>query len=145
MHKILLLSILALLSAPALAINKCEANGKISYSDAPCRNGKASKIEAESRSEPTSSDIANARQQAAREKNELNRLENERQQNEAREEKERHQLARANAGKQKKCADLALRRKWAEEDAAGASGKSAEKVRRTARRQAEKFDQECGQ
>ncbi|OGB23081.1 MAG: hypothetical protein A3I66_08690 [Burkholderiales bacterium RIFCSPLOWO2_02_FULL_57_36] len=139
-----MLSLLFALSSPALAINKCESNGKISYSDEPCGNGKASKFEAPPPDSAMSRDIASARQRAAREKNELKRLESERQRLEAQEDKENQKLARANASKKKKCAELALQQKWAEEDASAASGKSAQKIKRTARRKAEKFQLECG-
>ncbi len=144
MLKILVLAFLVSLSASALAINKCEADGKISYSDSPCGNGKAIKFEEPPRSSPLSPDVANARQKAARDKNELMRLENERQQREGQEVKERRKLAQVDAVKRKKCVEMSLQRKWAEEDAAAASGKSAEKAKRTASRKAEKFQIECG-
>jgi hypothetical protein len=144
MHKILMLSFLASLSAPASAIYKCESNGQITYSDEPCSNGKSVKLTEPSGNAPLPADKAKARQQATREKNELKRLENQRQQLEAQEDKERQKLARADAIKRKKCENLALQQKWAEEDAAAASGKSADKARRIARRKAEKFQMECG-
>lgn len=144
MRTLLMLSFLVTLSAPAMAINKCESGGKITYSDEPCRNSKAVKFDAPSGNEPLAADTENARQQAMREKNELKRLESERRQREAQEDKEHQKLARADAAKKKKCAELALQQKWAEEDANRASGKSADKVKRTARRKAEKFQMECG-
>jgi hypothetical protein len=143
MRTLLILSFLVVLSAPAIAINKCESNGKISYSDEPCRNSKAVKFDASPSIEPLAADTANARQRAMREKNELKRIESDRRQHEAQEDKEHQKLARADAGKKKKCADLALQQKWAEEDANRASGKSADKIKRTARRKAEKFQLEC--
>ena len=144
MQKILLLAFLISLSAPALAIYKCASEGKITYSDSPCSNGKSVRFEESSGSTPLSSDAAKARQQAVREKNELKRIESERQQQEAQENKERQKLVQANAGKRKKCAELSLQQKWAEEDAATASKKSAEKAKRNARRKAEKLQMECG-
>lgn len=144
MRTILILSFLTTLSAPAMAINKCVSDGKVTYSDEPCRNGKAIKFEASPGNDPLSADTANARQQAMREKNELKRLEGDRRQREAKEDKERQQLARADAAKKKKCAELALQQKWAEEDAKGVSGKSADKFKRNAGRKAEKFQMECG-
>jgi hypothetical protein len=144
MRKTLILVFLVSLSAPALAIYKCEAGGKISYSDNPCGNGKSVRLEESPRSTPLSPDVATARQQATRDKNELKRLENERQQREAQEDKERRKLAQADAAKRKKCAELALQQKWAEEDAGAASGKSVEKAKRNARRKAEKLQMECG-
>lgn len=144
MRLFLLLSVLLAFSSPALAINKCESDGKISYSDKPCGGGKAVRFDAPPDIRPASPDAASAREQAAREKNALNRLQDERRQREAKEDKERHKLARAEEIQRKKCTDLALRQKWAEEDAAAARGKSTEKAKRDARRKAEKFQAECG-
>lgn len=144
MRTILMLPFLLVLSAPVAAINRCESNGKVSYSDAPCHDGKAVKFEAPAGSQSSSADTAAARQQAIREKNTLTRIEKDRQRREAQEEKERQKFARADAIQKKKCKDLALRQKWAEEDAAVATGKLAEKAKRNARRKAEKFQAECG-
>lgn len=145
MHKILLLGFLFSLCAPAFAVYKCESNGKTTYTDEPCRHGKLIELDTPLTGlEPLPQDMAHARQEAARQKNELIRIENERQRREASEEKEYQKLARANAAKRKKCAALALQTKWAEEDAAAAIGKSVDKVRRNARRKAEKFEMECG-
>jgi hypothetical protein len=144
MRKILMLAFLVSLSAPALAIYKCESDGNITYSDNPCGKGKSVKLEEATNSTPLPSDALKARHQAAREKNELKQIEKARQQQEAQEEKDRLKLARADAVKRKKCADLALQQKWAEEDANAASGKLAEKARRNARRKGEKFQLECG-
>lgn len=144
MQKILMLAFLVSLSAPALAIYKCESEGKITYSDSPCSNGKSVKLDEPSGSTPLSSDAAKARQQAAREKNELKRIESERQQRETQENRERQKLTQVDAVKRKKCAELSLQQKWAEEDAAAASEKSAAKAKRNARRKAEKLQMECG-
>ena len=144
MRKILMLAFLVSFSAPALAIFKCESDGKVTYSDAPCKQGKSVRLEDSSGSMPLPSDAARAQQQVTREKNELKRIESERQQREAQEDKERLKIAQAVAVKRKKCADLSLQQKWAEEDVAAATGKSTEKARRTARRKAEKLQMECG-
>jgi hypothetical protein len=144
MRKTLMLAFLVSLSTPALAIYKCESDGKISYSDSPCVNGKSVRFEEPPHSAPLPPDAANARQQATRDKNELKRLENERERQEAQEDKERRKLVQADAAKRKKCSELALQQKWAEEDASAASGKSAEKAKRNARRKAEKLQMECG-
>ncbi len=145
MHKILLLGFLFSLCAPALAVYKCESNGKITYGDEPCRLGKLIELDTSSAGiEPLPQDTARAKKEAARQKKELARIENERQQREELEEKEQQKLARAKAATRKKCSALALQTKWAQEDAVAASGKSADKVRRNARRKAEKFEMECG-
>ena len=126
------------LSGPAFAIYKCEANGAVTYSDAPCPGGKQLDIAVS-----PSSDAANARNRAAQEKQELSRLENERRKHELLDEKERKKSARIRAALERKCTSLERRKKWAAEDAASAAGNSAEKARRKARRAEELFDAEC--
>lgn len=143
MRNLVMLAVLTSLSAPALAIYKCEAGGKVSYSDAPCRDGKSRRLEDATWDMPSAPDVESAKSRAAREKNEVKQIEKARQQQEAQEEKDRQKLARTDAGKRKRCADLALQQKWAEEDARGATGKSAEKARLAALRKGEKFKMEC--
>lgn len=125
-------------SVPSFAIYKCEADGKVSYSDEECTGGKTLDI-----SNATPADAAESQQRLDREKRLLSRLENERQKQDARVEKERLRTAKANADQQKKCATLARRQKWADEDAALATGKSGEKARQRARRAAEQYDEAC--
>lgn len=142
MLKILWLSLLISFTSPALAIYKCESNGKITYSDEACRGGKI--LELNDPGKTPASDLSNAQQQIAREKDELKRLENQRHKRDAKEEKEQQKIGRINAARQKKCASLALRSKWSSEDAAAASGRSADKTRRNARRATERYAAECG-
>lgn len=135
-----LLAAAAAMSLPisAFAIYKCEANGTVTYSDAPCAGGKQLDI-----NDTSPSDAADARRRAAQEKQELGRLESERHKQELQDEKERKKSARSRAALERKCASLERRRKWADEDAASAVGKSVEKARRKARRAEELFDAEC--
>ena len=141
MIRILLLCLLSLLASPALAAYKCETGNGVIYSDAPCPGGKQLTIES---STVNAADNAAARQRAEREKKELKTLENARHKREASEEKEQKKMAKQSADKKKKCAVLAQKRKWSEEDAASASIKSEEKAKRKARRAAEKYELECG-
>jgi hypothetical protein len=140
MLRLLLTALLLSAGTPALAIYKCESGGKVGYSDTPCSSGKNTVLSAAT--QPALASDANSR--LLRDKAELGRLERERHQGEAQDEKERARDARLAANHRKKCDALALRRKWAEEDAAHAVGKSAEKVKRKAHRSAEKFELECG-
>lgn len=126
-------------SAPVLAIYKCESNGKVIYSDAPCAGGKALDI---SNVSPT--DAAAAKRQLAQEQSKLRKIEGERLKREAIEEKERQRIARDNEAKQRRCTGLAQRKKWADEDAAAATGKASEKARRKANRATEQFEATCG-
>lgn len=128
---------LALSTPAAFAVYKCETDSKFSYSDTPCPNGKTLDIA----SAPP--DTVSARQQGIQEKSALKRLENDRHKREAREEKEQQRAARAYANKQKKCAALARKKKWADEDLASVKLKSLEKAKRKSRRLAEQYDAQC--
>ncbi len=134
----LLFSVLIAASAPSFAIYKCESGGKIGYSDSPCPNGRKLDVD----SEP-SADAPAAKEQARRDKAALRRIDAEKRKLEAQEEKEQRRAAHANAARQKKCKTLAMRSKWADEDAASATGKSAHKARLKANRIAEQLAMEC--
>lgn len=144
MPSMLLLLVLLSFSAPALAVYKCESGGKVVYSDTPCHDGGAPGSMKEIAITAPSPDTGTAQQKLAHDKEKLRDLEARRQKQEAIEEKERQKIFKANQAKKKKCADLALRSKWANEDAATARAKSAEKAKRAARRVAEKYELECG-
>jgi vacuolar-type H+-ATPase subunit I/STV1 len=137
----LLVMLLLSFSTPAFAVYKCEAGGKTSYSDTPCAGGS---VVATAKLTPAAIESARAEQKQAQQKEEARRLERERQGREAAEERQQRQDARARAARQKKCAALALRTKWAEEDAAKANPKAAPKAVHNARRAAEKHQLECG-
>lgn len=144
MFRLFLLALLISFSAPALAIYKCESGGKITYSDAPCRGGKVLELQEPVTGKSPAADMASAKQEVAREKKELHRLEKERHKSEDEDDKRQQKIANAQAARQKKCTSLTMRRKWSEEDAATARGKSFEKAKRKARRQVEKYELECG-
>jgi hypothetical protein len=133
---------LALLPIPAYAVFKCEEKGQISYRDEPCKGGKMLSLPGQET--PSNPDRLAAQELAAREKRELTLLEKERRRQEAIEEQEMRKAAKVQASKQKKCRTLALNKKWAEQDAAAATGKSVEKARRNAARKAEKYELACG-
>jgi hypothetical protein len=135
----LLSALLVSLSMPAFAIYKCEADGKIAYSDAPCAGGRTIDV---GNAAPVNT--AQSRHALVQQKAELKRLESTRHKQEDQEAKLRRTAAHADATRQKKCASLARRKKWANEDAATATGKSAEKTRRKARRAQETYQEECG-
>lgn len=144
MSRILLLSLLVSASSPALAIYKCESNGKVTYSDTVCRDGKSIEFRAAADGTPFSADADDAMRQAAHEKALAERLKSERHKREATEDRQQLKAARLYQNTQKKCASLAMRKKWSEQDAAAAAGKSADKARRNARRKAEQYALECG-
>ncbi|OGS97018.1 MAG: hypothetical protein A3K04_06260 [Gallionellales bacterium RBG_16_56_9] len=141
MPRFLLISLLLVFCTPALAVYKCEAGGHISYADTPCPGGK--KVDTTNQG-VAASDASQARQQLARQKSEVRRLERERHQREAVAERQQRQNARAYAAKKKQCASLALQQRWAEDDARKAAGKATPKAVRKARRAAEKYQLACG-
>lgn len=143
MRRSLLMCFLLAISVPALAAYKCELGGKVTYSDVPCLDGKGQELKQTEPNTVSSRDAAQATQQSVREKKELTRLETLRHKREAIEEKEARQAARVAASKRKKCESLAQRVKWAQEDAAHAAGRTAEKAKRKARRLDEKYELEC--
>lgn len=140
MLRTILLCLLVSLSAPALAVFKCKSANGVVYRDQECPGGTALPID----SNPDMAEAAKAAQQTSQEKKQLQRLENERRRREAQEEKERQRAAHAYAVKQKRCATLARRKQWAEEDAAAATGKSIEKAKVKARRVTQVYEDECG-
>lgn len=143
-HPLLLLAFLVIslltFSTPALAIYKCESGGRIVYSDTPCSNGKSTTLNIDA---GPLGDPDTARDQVEQDKRQLQQLESARQKQDAIDDREHRRRQKAHAAKQKKCADLALKRKWAEEDVTNAHPKSVERARRSARRAAEKHELEC--
>ncbi len=124
----------------ASAINRCESNGHISYSEQPCPDGKAQIVK-----EPPAPDNPEAlRKEVSRQKIQATRLEKERLKQEAVQERQQQQVGRAAATKNKKCAGISLHTKWAQEDARKAKGKLVAKARQKARRAEEKYQLECG-
>ncbi|TFV86055.1 DUF4124 domain-containing protein [Oxalobacteraceae bacterium OM1] len=118
------------------AAYKCEADGKVTYGDTPCVGGTVI-------SATPPDDAHAARERAARERKTLDGIEKDRRKEEVREARERARAAKTAATHQTACRKLALRQRWAEEDARAAAGKSAEKAKRKARRAAEALDAQC--
>jgi len=142
MPSTLLLLVLLSFSAPALAIYKCESSGKTTYSDTPCHNVSGNMKEIAVAAPP--SDSKAAQQRLAQDKKELQRLETRRHREDAIAEREQHSRFKAHEAKKKKCENLALRSKWAKEDAAHAPIRTAARAKRKALRAAEKQQLECG-
>jgi len=132
-----LAALLLALAAPALAVYKCEANGRTSYRDTPCAGG--SMLHIDSAPPP---DVTDQRQ-LREEKAEAARLEKARHKREALQSKKREQARKALAARRRKCATLALHRKWAEEDAQSARLKTAATADRKARRAEEAYQAAC--
>jgi hypothetical protein len=123
----------------AAAIHKCEFAGKTTYTETPCPGGKTLDIN----DSVSATRRDSATQRAAKEKTALKRLEAARAKIEVKQEKEDNATDKRNAGKREKCDKLALGKKWAEEDAAKASGKAVEKAKTNARRAGETYALAC--
>ena len=143
MIKILALIFAILFSNSAAAVYKCEDKGKTIYSDAPCSGSKVSELDT-SQTNASAQDAAEANMRNAQEKSKLKCLEEARRKQEAKEEKEQQKRMQAQAVLQKKCTELALKKKWSEEDAAQATGKAEMKAKKTAARHAERYESVCG-
>jgi hypothetical protein len=143
MIRFLVVVLLAFYSSPSLAIYKCEESGKVIYSDEKCAGGQVKSIDT-TNGRISESALNDAAARNKREKETLRRLEDARQKDEALEEKARQKRLIASESLRQKCQALELKIKWSEEDAAAATGKSIEKLKRTAMRNKEKYEAECG-
>lgn len=131
------LLLVALLSpVSALAVYRCEQNGKITYTDFPCA-GREVEI-TRSASAPQADD-----DRLRRERGEVGRLQKLREQRERQDQQIRDLAARGAAAREKKCRSLALQQKWREEDLRESTLDKADKARTRLRRAQEKFDSEC--
>lgn len=132
-----------LIPLSAFAIVRCDDQGMISYSDAPCASGQQSTL----LTPPSSADpdqAEQARRKLERQQQQLQRLQSTRERNAAAEESAR---ARAEAGRQahaKRCKLLELKARWSADDAAQASLKQQAHARKSAQRKNEQYQLECG-
>ena len=124
-------------SAPALAVYKCESDGKVTYGDVPCPDGKVLDI-----TTPATSDASG--RQLAQEKKALAQMEKERHKREAVEERERKSANRADAAKRKQCGALARRQARADALVRTSVGKANERAKLEARQVAEDYEAACG-
>lgn len=130
-------------STSALAIYKCESGGQTVYSDTPCHNGKTERMQEIAVTAPAT-EAGLAQKQAQQDKQELQRLQQRRHKQEKMDDRQQEKRNKASAAKKKKCAESAQRVKWANEDAASATGKTAERARQKAHRATEKHQLTCG-
>jgi len=143
MPSTLLLLVLLTFSAPAWSIYKCVSGDRTVYSDAPCQNGAAGSMKEIVVATPAT-DSASAQKQLQQDKQTLQRLQQRRHKADVQEERQQAQRYKVAEAKKKKCAESAQRVKWANEDAASAQPKTAERSKQKARRAAEKHRLACG-
>jgi hypothetical protein len=132
---------LLLVSLSAHAVYKCASTGSgITYSDIPC-NASAEKLK-----QPiTQSEKPSVKDQHAREKAELNRLQNLRELRERQDTQILHMQQRSLEAKRKRCQALALDKKWKQEDAStvNLTLKQQEQAQKKLRRATEKYQTSC--
>jgi sRNA-binding protein len=138
-----LFCLLAGAGSTASAAYRCEANGRVIYSDAPCPGGRQVDLNLTPGGSLSEKEAGKSREQLKQNKKELERLRKERHKREAVEEKEQKKAAREQAKKRKRCDNLAMRKKWAEDDARASVGKASERARLKASRLAEQYAMEC--
>ncbi len=132
-----------IVAAPALAAYKCDTAEGILYTDIPCATRHT---ELPLPPSPPASESAAARRLAQNDKKQLAAIEKEEERllNERREQKADRE--KTTASLKRRCALLGLEKKWSAEDAASASqlvSEKSERLKRHARRKAERFDAEC--
>ncbi len=133
--------LLLLVSLSAQAVYKCASTESgITYSDIPC-NASAEKLK-----QPiTQSEKPSVKDQHAREKAELNRLQNLRELRERQDTQILHMQQRSLEAKRKRCQALALDKKWKQEDASAVNLtlKQQEQAQKKLRRATEKYQTSC--
>jgi Domain of unknown function (DUF4124) len=142
-----LLASALILPQPAWAIYQCVVNGHTTYQDKPCPPGNSSKQIAEA-APVSAAEVARAKKQATQEKQRLAKQEADQEKQARLDSKLANKEAKQRASTERKCKDLAMKQKWASEDAAQAriqgSSKSQGKAQTRAQRAAEKYQSECG-
>ena len=127
--------------AAAQSVYKCTVDGKISYSDMPCPAGAAASSTLAAPKPPADTSAAADLQRMQKESAALQKS---RQKIEEREARESERATRTATARRKRCAKLALTKKWADEDARGATSANAAKAGLRAKRAGESFSLECG-
>jgi hypothetical protein len=143
-HRLLLALPLLFCTLPAWAVYKCESNGQVTYSDAACANSKPVVID-DTRGVKNPAPVAAAKDKAVQQRLDKSRAAEDKRLTRQRENQERAEArAKLVAEKQKrKCAQLAQRKAWAEDDLRNAPVKTMEKARRKSQRAAENYRAEC--
>jgi hypothetical protein len=133
--------LLLLVNFSAHAVYKCASTESgITYSDIPC-NASAEKLK-----QPiTQSEKPSVKDQHAREKAELNRLQNLRELRERQDTQILHMQQRSLQAKRKRCQALALDKKWKQEDTStvNLTLKQQEQAQKKLRRATEKYQTSC--
>lgn len=131
-------------SAPAWAVYKCESAGQVSYSDTACANGKTLVVQDDQDNQgikpgPSARDKAKVQQQ----QRERAKADKQQAKAQAKAEREEARAKLLQEKKQRKCVQLAQRKKWAEDELRSANMKNQEKARRKSQRASDQYLAEC--
>jgi hypothetical protein len=149
MLRTLLLLLLISFSSLAQAVYRCESNGEVSYRDKPCPGGKIVRLQESLSNIPPASRAAPRRKNEAAEA-EARRPTSERATLEARQENQERQLLYVDAVNERKCVELALRKRWADEETivgssiTDRSGQAEYRATGLAQYLTERYYSECG-
>jgi len=128
---------LLLQTAPAAAVYRCDIEGRIVYRDLPCPAGVQTRITIE-----TAPAAQDARQRAALEREQLERIEKDAASRAEAQRKARRRAAREQEALRRRCEKLEMRAKWAADDARTNTRHSAQ-AQRKAERAMEQYKSEC--
>jgi hypothetical protein len=135
-----LLAACLLTNALAEPVYKCTQDGRTSYSDRPCAQGKSTELPPVG-IRPEGAESVTTRD--ARTLVELEKLRIAREKEQERIDKADARQARVAATHRKQCARLNLRKRWAEEDVARLAGRAKVAAQRRAKRATEALAVEC--
>ena len=130
-----------LTNALADPVYKCTQDGKTTYADRPCAQGKSAVLPPPAGIRPEGAETVATHD--ARTLLELEKLRIAREKEEQRSDRADARRARAAATHRKQCARLQLRRQWAEEDAARLAGRAKTAAQRRLQRTKAALAVEC--
>jgi hypothetical protein len=136
-----LLAAFLLTNALADPVYKCTQDGKTTYADRPCAQGKSAVLPPPAGIRPEGAETVATRD--ARTLLELEKLRIAREKEEQRSDRADARRARAAATHRKQCARLQLRRQWAEEDVARLTGRAKTAAQRRLQRTKAALAVEC--
>ncbi|SDD19397.1 protein of unknown function [Massilia sp. PDC64] len=141
MRMLPLLAACLLTNALADPVYKCTQDGKTSYADRPCAQGRSVELPPPAGIRPEGAESVATRD--ARTLLQLEKLRIAREKEQERSDKADARQARIAATHRKQCARLTLRRRWAEEDVARLTGRAKVAAQRRAKRATEALAVEC--
>ncbi len=118
---------------------KCQLDGKLSYTDAPCPRGVPLAVAPAPPARSEADDAAQLRRQQLL----VSQLARERHKREDKEERVQQREQRSAASRQRACAKLRLHKKWADDDLRRATPRKSAALTRKAQRSAEALALSC--